>query len=361
MNRIKADSEKLSQIMKTIGQCLNRKTGIYSNVQLIHESGTLTVRATNGIFLGEMSMQVQGEENEIFCVDGDMFSRVINLCKGMIEIISDGKNCVIKGMGRTRLPIINTTVKAPEDLNGSTVKMKAENFKATHSIISYAISTDASRMVLTGVLTETDGTEMKMVALNGFQTAIEKTACSGDEVSMIIPGAFMNLISASVGSADELQLITNKKIIQAKTASMTLQCALLSGQYPDYSRLLPSTYETELIIDKDQITDVLKSSMVVNNKLGTVKISIDSDELTVTNNSEIADFEAKVPCDTHGKRMMVAFNDHYILGAVNAIRADQLMMKFNTPVTPVLIQGKDMNGIHICMPVRLHEVIENNE
>ena len=126
MNRIKADSEKLSQIMKTIGQCLNRKTGIYSNVQLIHESGTLTVRATNGVFLGEMSMQVQGEENEIFCVDGDMFSRVINLCKGMIEIISDGKNCVIKGMGRTRLPIINTTVKAPEDLNGSTVKMKAE-------------------------------------------------------------------------------------------------------------------------------------------------------------------------------------------------------------------------------------------
>lgn len=362
MNKIIADSGELNRIMKVLSRCMDKKISTRSNIQILHENDKLTIRAANGTFLGEMSMKVPGGDGEAFCVDGDMFARVVGMCNKDIEILTDGKNCALKGIGRTRIPIVNAKVKTPDKLKGDSVTVKAEHFKNAYSLVSYAIAQDQSRPLLTGVLVETEEKTMRFVACDGFQIAVESVPCSGKKTgSMIIPGAFMDLISSAIMPGDELELITNGKIIQARTKDMTIQCALMIGEYVDYKCLIPQTFATETKICTDDLMDALKSSSVVNNKLNTVKVAVRTDELIVTNNSPMADFEAKIPCVTQGDGGMIAFNERYLMNTVSVLKAEESVIKFNTATSPVLIQCKESDGIHICMPVRLHEVVDGQE
>ena len=143
MNKIIADSGELNRIMKVLSRCMDKRMSIHSNIQILHENDKLTIRAANGTFLGEMSMKVPGGDGETFCVDGDMFTKVIGMCSKAIEILTDGKNCVLKGTGRTRIPIVNAKVKTPDKLKGDSVTVKAEHFKNAYSLVSYAIAQDA--------------------------------------------------------------------------------------------------------------------------------------------------------------------------------------------------------------------------
>ena len=121
MNKIIADSGELNRIMKVLSRCMDKRMSIHSNIQILHENDKLTIRAANGTFLGEMSMKVPGGDGETFCVDGDMFARVVGMCNKNIEILTDGKNCALKGIGRTRIPIVNAKVKAPDEIKGECV------------------------------------------------------------------------------------------------------------------------------------------------------------------------------------------------------------------------------------------------
>lgn len=362
MNKIIADSGELNRIMKVLSRCMDKRMSIHSNIQILHENEMLTIRAANGTFLGEMHMKMPGGDGDPFCVDGDMFARVVGMCSKDIEILTDGKNCVLKGTGRTRIPIVNAKVKTPDKLKGDSVTVKAEHFKNAYSLVSYAIAQDQSRPLLTGVLVETEGKMMRFVTCDGFQMAIESMPCaSKKDISMVIPGAFMDLISSALMPADELELITNGKIIQAKTNCMIIQCALLAGEYMNYRVLIPQTFATETKISTGELLDALKSSSVVNNKLNTVKVAVGPDELIVTNNSPMADFEAKIPCETQGEGILIAFNERYLMNTVSVLRADESVMKINTATSPVFIQCKESDGIHMCLPVRLFEVVGDGQ
>jgi DNA polymerase-3 subunit beta len=355
MNKFKADVNDLKRIMKVLIQCYDRKSEIYADIQLVQENGRLTIRSTNGTFLCEMSMNVTVGSCDPFCIDGDMFNKVINISRGQVEILTDGRSCVIKGTGRTRLPIISKTIYAPEDLDGKIVTIQQENFRSVHGLTAYARATTEDRPILTGTLLETDEKRLRMVALDGYMMAIENTPCSGDIVSAVVPGAVMDLIDSALLPGDELTLVTNGKIIQAKTSNMTLQCALMAGEYIDYHRLLPKTFKTEIMIDTEQLMDALKGCCILNSKLKLIRMSVGQDELTITNNTESADYEARIPCQTTGDVLIIAFAEKYLIDTIGAIRADKTIMKFNTPVSPVYITVQGSDCVHMCLPVRLQE------
>ena len=361
MNKIKADSGELNRIMKIMSRCIDKRFSIHSNIQIIHENGNLIIRATNGVFMGEMSMKVPGGTGETFCVDGDMFSKVIGLCKGDIEIITDEKNCSVKGAGRTRLPIIKATVQGPDKIKGKNVTVKTDHFKKAYGLVSYAVTTDQSRPALTGVYVETVENSLRFVAVDGFNMAIESIAFSGNEINVIIPAAFMDLVSAAVPGSADLKLITDGRRIQAQTDSITIQGALLAGPYIEYRRLLPNTYMTETVLKTDRILDALKSGLVIAGKEPTSRVWIKSSEVIISQNSVNADFEAKIPCNTHGEEILTAFNSRYMIDTISVIEADEVILKLNTKTSPVFVQGKGLDGMHMCMPVHVEERNDGHE
>lgn len=351
--KLKIHSAELNRMMKTIVQCIDTRdmTG-KANISIVYDNGYLAIRATNGQVSAVMTTPLLGGDGESFCVDGAMFARVCAMCNGEIEISTDEKNCTIRGAGRTRLPIVNAKIPAFEQTAGDIIKMDGEQFSSMYSSVAHAISADQGRIVLTGVLIETDGREMSMVALDGFQMAVERALCYAEPMKVIVPGTFMKLISGSIQPSDTIRIITDGKKVQVSTQSMMLSCGLLAGEYPDYKRLLPTEFKTECVLDGDALRNALKSGSVVNNKNNLVKLKITENDLTLMSNSEQADYEAEVPCITQGNDMTIAFNQKYLANTIGSINSNDLVLKFNGPTLPCIAQRKNGDGMRLVLPVR---------
>jgi len=125
---IKVYGSEMNRMMKTITQCIDSKSPKLGNIEIIYDNNLLSVRGTNGTVSAVMSTPILGGSGETFCVDGTMFARVCSMCNGEITISTEGKVCTIKGVGRTRLPIVNEDIPSYSHVKGKTCKIRAEQF-----------------------------------------------------------------------------------------------------------------------------------------------------------------------------------------------------------------------------------------
>ena len=349
---VKIHSNELNRMMKTVVQCIDPRDDRRGNIRVTHKDNMLSVRGTNGTFFAEMSSPVLGGDGESFCVDGTMFARVCAMCGGEISLISDGKTCTVKGAGRTRLVIVETDIPESPEVDGECVEFKAEDFSGGYGAVSYAISNDNTRPVLGGVLIEMTGDGTNMAALDGFQMAVEPIPYTGD-VRAVIPGAFMKLISQSIYNGETLKMTFSKGLVKAETDGMVLTGALLTGEFPDYNRILPKEFKTECLVKTEAVKSALKSGSVVNNSNHLVKMKVAENTLTVMSNSESAEFDADMECSTNGDPLTIAFNEKYLMNTIGAVGTESVVLKFNGANSPVIAQGKDGNGVRLVLPVRV--------
>ena len=352
---IKIHSSELNRMMKTVAQCVDDRQDRFANVEISYDDNKLTIRGTNGVVSAELSTPLLGGDGERFCVDGTMFAKVCGMCNGDVLITTTDKDCIIKGNGRTRLPIVNADVPEykPVDADSPAVSVSAEDFSNAFGSVAHAIATDQSRLQLTGVLTEVDNTGLRMTTIDGFRMAIEEIDCDGDLMKITIPGSFMKLIQSSTTAGETICISTDGRRIEAWTEGMRIVCGLLTGEFPDANKILPTAFKTECIVNTDQIRNALKSSNVLNSKNNLVKILIDGNTMKVMSNSEQADYEADIDCDVHGDGLKIAFNAKYMTETIGSLNADEVIMKFNTPSAPCVVQAKDSDGIRLILPVRV--------
>lgn len=354
--RIKVHSSELNRMMKTLGKCIDSRQQAFGNIEVIYDNNLLTLRGTNGQFAAVMTTPVMGGDGETFCIDGEMFGKVCALCKGDIEIVTEGKSCIIRGAGRTRLPIVNAKVPAfVRPQNGAETKILSQDFAKCFSGVEHAICTDPSnaRITLTGVNVEIAEYSIKMITLDGFMMAVECAQSHGDIAKMVVPGAFMRLIKDSTVSGEEITLVSDGTRVMAETEGMMIACPLLTGEFPDYRPILPTEFKTECLVSAEQIKTILKNSAVVCNSNKLVKFDISDNCMTISGNSEQADYEATLECDTQGTGLKIAFNLGYILDTIGSINAEEIVLKFNTPSSPCVAEAKNATGTRLVLPVRV--------
>ena len=351
--RIQVGSSEMNRIMKTIGRCVDtRDIGGLGNVEISHDNNLLTFRSSNGTFTAEMSTPMLGGDGEKFCVDAGVLGKVCALCSGEITLETTENACIVKGAGRTRLPMVTAKIPKLKEIDGQHCFVKAEDLKYAYNGVAHAISTNVAQVVLNGVHTAVLPEGLQLTALDGFQMAREVVNCDGDEMSMVIPGTFMRLIVDSTFDGETVTLISDGHRIQAETDGMKITCGLLANTFPAIDGKLPTEFATEVLLDAAQIKSVLKAGNVINNTNKTVKIIVEENRVTVKNNSEHADYEAVLECSTTGAPITLAFNQQYILNAINSINAEEIVMKMNTRVSPVKITAKQERGFRVTSPVR---------
>lgn len=347
-------SGEIKRMMKTAIKCVETKgQSRNSNIHIRHLDNLLTIRATNGAFACEISTPMMGGDGEGFYVDGAMFGKVTGITNGEIEIGEDGKACVIKGAGRTRIPVIDAEIPEFAPVEGKTVAMKAETFRKMWESVGYAVATDQSRIVLTGVLMESEENLLRWVALDGFRMAVDHCACPGiEEIKAVVPGAFLDLVAGAIGDGEEVRLTFGEGRLQAETDSMKLQCGLLLGDYPDWKRILPTQFRTEIRMKTAELREALKNGSVISARNNLIRMKIGESEITLEGKSEEADYSAQISCQTQGDGMTIAFNQKYLSEMVNRIVEDDFVMSFNSSTSPCVGRGDGEENINLILPVR---------
>ena len=351
---VKLDAKEINRAAKVLAGIINPRDTMFSCIQISGEPDGVSFYATNRILSAKMKIPMIGVDEEAFCIDGTMFTRIVQGATKDVEIVTDGKDCTIKAIGKTRIPIIDREMPKMDAAEGNEFSLNADGLRGAVGKVYHAVSADESRIVLTGIKLESYVGGISLVALDGFQMAMEKLALPCPEnIKMVIPGVQLKKVCDSLNLGEDVLISSNGSHVTFRTDGAEMTVTLLHGEYPDVARLLPTSFKTSVRVCADELKTVIKAGQIASEKNNLIRLEIYENELIIRTQSQSADFEAHVDCETQGEGMKIGFNQIYLLEAINSIDTEFVTMNFNSATSPEVTKPDAGEGIRLTLPVRV--------
>lgn len=305
------------------------------------------------------------EEEGRVVLPGRLFSEVVRkMPSGEVSgSVSQNFSAVFRCMG-SRTTIAGQSAEnfpeLPEIAAESTVEFKQPQLKDMIRQTSFAISSDESRMILTGSLLEIADGEARLVALDGFRLAIRLQEISGSQrMAAVIPGKVLAEV-AKILSDDEQQnvsLTIGGNQLLAGLGDTEVYAQLIEGEYIKYRQIMPHEWKTRVKVKREEMAQCIDraSLMAREGKSNLVKLSVHEDRMVITSNSEMGDVYEELSIECQGEGLDIAFNVKYMSDVVRAVDDEELYMCFNSSVSPCVITPTQGNAFtYLVLPVRVN-------
>ena len=357
--KFSADRKKLSGALAQIQGITNRKTNlsITSDVLIRAEGSEITITANDleTVFCGTYEADVESD--------------------GMISINSRKIFEIIKEYPDTQFPINeieNRWVEIGEgNIQYHIVSSDCENFPETPIIedISFievdsvqlkkmvdvasviGFSQDEKRIYVLGTLLEKideeNGNMLRMVSTDSKRLNSIDIPYKGQfnvpEETIIIPKKGLSELSKFIDSQETIQIGVKDNHFIAKKENEMVMIKLLSGDYPDYRRVLNTESFTPIEIDRNMFFLMMKRmSILMSEDYKSVVFNFTDNELVVTiTNPEIGESKEEFLIAYSGNSFESAFNPKFFIDAINVIKNDTITLHVKDSRSPCVIQGSD--------------------
>jgi len=239
------------------------------------------------------------------------------------------------------------------------------HIKQLKSIIKqtvFAVSSMETRPVLTGINVIIKEKEITFTATDSHRLAMRTSRLedsSIDEANIVIPGKSMQ----------ELQKVLDEKLETVQIAILNNQIVfftdhlffssrLLSGNYPDTSRLIPNNSETKIqIYTRDFIQTIERAALLSNREQNNV-IDLETKE---NNNiqisgkmQEVGEVTEQLPAiSVEGNELKISFSSKYMLDSLKAMDHETVIINFTGAMRPFVIKTPDDESIlQLILPVK---------
>lgn len=141
-----------------------------------------------------------------------------------------------------------------------------------------------------------------------------------------------------------------------KIGDTQLSSRLIEGNFPNWERIIPTTFEATATVDR---TDLLKSvklaSVFARDNSNIIRITCSTEGLKITSEAkELGGQETQLEAVVEGKELTVAFNSRFLIESLSACPGDRVVVQFSGSLSPALIKPIKEAGLeYVIMPVRL--------
>ncbi len=334
---------------------------ILANVLVKTVGNRLTISATNlDIAISQHIGAKVVEEGAITVPARLMQDFISSLPSGVIDlklddnklhISTDKYQSVVNGVLADDFPVM------PEISNGNTWTINAATLKKGLQQVIMAASSDESRPVLTGVLLQVSEGRLYAAATDSYRLAEKNLSKNDQDVRLLIPATAIQDLLRIIGDYDEIMSVTHDdQQILFQANDVDLVARLIDGKYPDYRKLIPTSFAVEARLKRADLVNVTKvSSLFARESAGSITINVDetSGELSIRSvASQLGENTASASGTIAGSGS-ITLNSRYLLDALHAFSGDEVTFSFNGKLEPTLL--KDPNNddyAHIIMPLK---------
>ncbi|AYC28374.1 DNA polymerase III subunit beta [Paenisporosarcina cavernae] len=228
----------------------------------------------------------------------------------------------------------------------------------------FAVSTQESRPVLTGVHWLAKDGDLVCVATDSHRLARRKTtlpALPAESYSVVIPGKSLNELSKIIGdSTDDVEIVMTKQLVLFKSGDVLFYSRLLEGNYPDTSRLIPAEFKTDVIINSRALLSAIdRASLLSREERNNIVrfTSLDGNVVEISSSSpEIGKVEEEVAAESiEGEELKLSFSAKYMMDALKAIDASEVKIQFAGAMRPFILKSvHDETNLQLILPVRTY-------
>ncbi|MDZ7586399.1 MAG: DNA polymerase III subunit beta [Patescibacteria group bacterium] len=249
-------------------------------------------------------------------------------------------------------PAIAETTKEAEIciLEGATLSLAVTR-------VVFASARDSLRPALTGVLVEFGEKKMRLVATDGFRLATEEIAVevkAGQGVLLVPSRAWGEVVRLAGEGRVSIGHLVETNQIYFKMGEIQVVSQLLSGNFPDYQKILPKEFTSEISINKDELLQAVKATHIfARDNSNMVKWQIGGGKLVLTSSSpERGECRVEVAVALTGEELEIIFNAKYVLDYLSIVEGSTLWIGMGNKLSPGMIKDPDRpSGQYIVMPI----------
>ena len=150
-------------------------------------------------------------------------------------------------------------------------------------------------------------------------------------------------------------LINNRKAVFV-IENVKVALRLLDGEFIKYRDILPKEDKIQVRISRRDLLDSIERASLLSKegKNNLIKLAISDNLITITSRSEEGNVREDVLAQKTGDDLEIGFNAKYVLDVLKVIDDDEIIMKFNTGITPCLVHPVEGNSYeYLILPVRI--------
>jgi len=366
--KIKISQETLAKALVTASRFVSPKAQlpVLGNIYLSASKNRLQIAATNLETSSSLSLAGDVSKEGEITVPGRVITEIVsNLPSGnltleaekeQLKLSTETFESVISGMNPADFPKVPSGIGKQGSLT-----LEKELFLQAVSQVSFAVSIDETRPILTGVLFIFQKDSLILVATDGFRLSQKKIKIGSSPKAgrVIIPRSAILELTRFSAEEEEITMNFNQQENQVLFGidNAILSSRILEGEFPDFEKIIPKETGTQILLDKEEFLRAIKlASVFAREAANIVKIEVGKTSLDVsaesqTSGSQTARVDAKVE---GGEKLEIAFNYRFLEEFLHAVKGEEIKIELSGPSSPgKFVDTSDPDFLHLIMPVRV--------
>lgn len=248
-------------------------------------------------------------------------------------------------------------------LNTNFISLKTSDLKKMIKQTIFAISTQESRPLLTGLNLKVNGNILEIVATDSYRLAkktINLEKSYDDMVDMVIPGKNMSELDKILGDDDtnvEIHIFNNKVLF--KYEDILFQSNLLNGSYPNTDSFIPNEFIHVITANlNDFYSSIDRAALLTQSKeKNIVRMDLDGNEIKISSYaSEIGKVEDRIQIKRNSdENCSISFSAKYMMDALRSLSDEDIIIFMNTDSKPIVIKSAtDESLIQLILPIKTY-------
>jgi len=362
--KITTPSEKLMEALRKVLSVVSPRTTIpvLSNVLLVAKDGLLTLTTTDLEVSITIAIEAEVAEEGETTLPAKKFGQIVStLPSGEVVLTTDESmttsiSCAqahfkIMGMDASEFP------KEGEFEEDRKFSLPSLEFGKTLRKIGYAVSTDQSRYVLSGILLSIRDGNFTAVATDGRRLAlVEKAIDDADGIpdgDVILPAKVVTELQRLLDSEGELVIKLSESRASFTSGSLVVISKLVEGSYPNYRQVIPSSFSNSLVLPRERFAEVLhRVSVVVMESGASIKVNLEPTRIVLSaSSSDVGEANEPLEVPYDGEQLEMSFNPGFLADPLRCLDCDEFTLRFNDQFKPAVMLG-DEGFLYVIMPMR---------
>ncbi|HJX45649.1 MAG TPA: DNA polymerase III subunit beta [Patescibacteria group bacterium] len=359
--------EELSKALSLANRFASAKAQlpVLGNILLSSKKSKLLISSTNLEISINIAIGAKVETEGDITIPAKIITDIVtNLNPEQINLVSKEENLnitnsefesTISGMNALDFPSI------PKKMEKVDLSIPKDELAKALSLVLFAVSSDETRPILTGVLFICKKGELTLVATDGYrlsQVVLKKNSIT-KSFKIILPKAVLGELTRLPSDGD-IEFYFDEPNNQAvfKSENIILSSRVLEGAFPDYQKIIPKDFMLKILAEKDDLIQAVKlASVFARDSANIVKLSIKKGKLEFSTESQLSGRQkTKIEAKIDGEDLDIAFNYRFLEEILQAIEEEDVSIEFSGSSSPAVFKDlKNSNFLHLIMPVKLQD------
>jgi len=267
----------------------------------------------------------------------------------------------IKGLPAEEFPLI------PKISEAESIVLESASFCKSLSQLADIAVPSTTRPEISGIYFSFQKKLLTIASTDSFRLGEKKIYLKNSlaqEYSLILPQKtvkeIINIFSEKPGEIKMFfspnQVMFEYLMEETKHAQIQVVSRLIEGEYPNYQEIIPKKFTTQLILDRAEFLNQVKTASLFSGKINEIKIKVIPKEkkaLIFSQSPDIGNYQSSISGKIEGKPIEISFNHRFLLEGISGIKSSELIFEMNGDSNPGLLKPVgDDTYLYVVMPIK---------